>query len=546
MRQRMTTERQSRLDRFKGAVKGKAKGMVGLARSFSADDLAGRPRGVSAREKRRQRYYTTEGTASLLRAAERGSVHDVQRLLDAGEADPSAGDARGRTALHFASARGDLGMVRLLSRQEGIDVNAADADLRTAYTEAVGYGHEEVAEFLSTHGAVTDEKYLRRHGAEHQRGRSRSASAARDKSIGRTSMETGDVVDHNFIKKVVVLGTLPFVVLLLMLQSWHLFLFLLGTTAWLVVVLAFLVTEMSITPPWYHPTPGKKELAATGLPAYWMGIYTNPKYDLDLDYDDVDIVSGAYTLRAWWIPRTKAKTGIVFVHGGGRDRRAWLRHVEMFSREGFSCLLFDFREHGSSDGTGKGFSYGVGEMHDVRAAAKWLRQQKGIEHVVVIGTSVGGSAAILATHGCKDIDVVIAENPITRATALQNHHTEVAIRTLMGTKAPARAFMWFFCRLAALILNLRLGVLEAHAVDVIDAVEQPLLLMHGTGDEVVPHSHSEELFAAAKEPKEMWLAPDGFHCGLYNRYPEDFRERTLGFIRRHMPASSPQAHGRHL
>jgi fermentation-respiration switch protein FrsA (DUF1100 family) len=51
--------------------------------------------------------------------------------------------------------------------------------------------------------------------------------------------------------------------------------------------------------------------------------------------------------------------------------------------------------------------------------------------------------------------------------------------------------------------------------DVGNAVERmgskPLLLIHARGDEVVPYTHSEELYKRAAEPKRLLLLEGGDH-----------------------------------
>jgi fermentation-respiration switch protein FrsA (DUF1100 family) len=41
----------------------------------------------------------------------------------------------------------------------------------------------------------------------------------------------------------------------------------------------------------------------------------------------------------------------------------------------------------------------------------------------------------------------------------------------------------------------------------------PLLIMHGTGDSIIPYDHSEKLYALAKHPKKLIIAPHAQHLG---------------------------------
>ncbi len=66
------------------------------------------------------------------------------------------------------------------------------------------------------------------------------------------------------------------------------------------------------------------------------------------------------------------------------------------------CLLFDLREHGISDGTGKGFTYGTKEKNDVVAAASFALSRPGVCRVLLCGTSVGGASVVLAGEILKD------------------------------------------------------------------------------------------------------------------------------------------------
>jgi pimeloyl-ACP methyl ester carboxylesterase len=48
-------------------------------------------------------------------------------------------------------------------------------------------------------------------------------------------------------------------------------------------------------------------------------------------------------------------------------------------------------------------------------------------------------------------------------------------------------------------------------IDKIARVPAPVLLVHGTGDRLVPHRFSEALYAAARDPKKLVLVEGGGH-----------------------------------
>lgn len=82
---------------------------------------------------------------------------------------------------------------------------------------------------------------------------------------------------------------------------------------------------------------------------------------MGIDFKDVEICTpSGCTLHGWMIPAkngsSNRNTILIMSHGAGRDRRAWLRHCPFLIEAGYSCLMFDFRNHGTSG------SFSTGEM----------------------------------------------------------------------------------------------------------------------------------------------------------------------------------------
>ena len=65
----------------------------------------------------------------------------------------------------------------------------------------------------------------------------------------------------------------------------------------------------------------------------------------------------------------------------------------------------------------------------------------------------------------------------------------------------------------------RLGRETAGSLDLFDAVRRlgprtALLLLHARGDEQIPYTVSEDLYAAAREPKRLLVLPGGHHRSI--------------------------------
>ena len=52
------------------------------------------------------------------------------------------------------------------------------------------------------------------------------------------------------------------------------------------------------------------------------------------------------------------------------------------------------------------------------------------------------------------------------------------------------------------------------SLSVISAVRAPVLVLHGTRDRIIPVAMGRTLFAAAPEPKQLWIADQAGHVDL--------------------------------
>eukprot|EP01087_Luapelamoeba_hula_P021137 TRINITY_DN7332_c0_g1_i1.p1 TRINITY_DN7332_c0_g1~~TRINITY_DN7332_c0_g1_i1.p1 ORF type:complete len:605 (+),score=103.27 TRINITY_DN7332_c0_g1_i1:60-1874(+) len=359
-------------------------------------------------------------------------------------------------------------------------------------------------------------------------------------------MEGSDYPQSPVDAKTLLVLLLPFLPvflysLVVFFSSVFLFIYMLIIVLYFTVLVAWFIAEVAIRPPWYKPTKPAEGLTREQLPAYWQGIWHNPKHDLHLEYEDIEFsTTDNLKLRGWFVPAPanhirNHNIGIVLVHGGGRDRRAWLRHVPLFHDQGYDVMLFDFSEHGCSDGSRRGFSYGIREKEDVKFAARWMKEVKGIQKIVAIGTSVGGASVIMAAAEDSTIDAVIAENPVSCAEEFALFH----LKRMVSSYVP-NTYGFLLAPVYSIISRVflfRIGAFFGYdrPYQVIEKISpRPVMLMHGTADDLVPKDHSENLYEVAKEPKELWLATNAWHCALYDMYPVEFGMRVHSFLHKYL------------
>lgn len=431
----------------------------------------------------------------------------------------------GWTLLHLASAHGNTTFAQRLVAC-GAHINLQTSDRKTAYFLLPDFAGD-LRDFFVSRGAVTDPAYFANNDPE---------------------FKSSPLINANFGRKLGVVFIAPFVYLLLSSGIIFGLQFIACSLLFYFVAAAYFTASLTRRPVWYNYDPEAKSLPMRNLPENWRGAFHDPKVHFNYDFEDVTFTSNhpnnkKYLLKGWYVAGSKndgvprREMALVFTHGGGRDRRSWLRHLPIFVEQGYTCLLYDLSEHGLSSGTGLGLSYGIRERFDVKSAAEYMKLKRGWKRIAAIGTSVGAAATISGAALGKDvIDVVIAENPMLTCSQLQSVLMHRVMGPLFrGTWISKRLFS-AFKKLSSMFLNLQLGNVPSQKCQPMHTVSQisprPLLLLHGTHDETVPAAHGQKLFDLAQEPKEMWLLPEAMHCTLYDQAPEEFKKRVLGFLER--------------
>ena len=194
---------------------------------------------------------------------------------------------------------------------------------------------------------------------------------------------------------------------------------------------------------------------------------------------------------ALFLPDGEPGAGVVILHGAGSAKESHFDFARGCRADGIAALAYDARGHGRSDGR-----FGPGAVDDVLAMVELLREQVGT--VALRGSSMGGFQAIHAAARDPSLCAVVGICPAPEASLLR----------MLGSDEPLR----FECDLAATDRWLR-------SSDLFEAVgrlgsDTALLLMHARGDEQIPWTASEQLHAAAHQPKRLLILPGGHHRSL--------------------------------
>jgi len=195
--------------------------------------------------------------------------------------------------------------------------------------------------------------------------------------------------------------------------------------------------------------------------------------------------------------------GVVVAHGfTGSIDKPGVRAVTAALAQHAGVIVFDFRGHGRSSGHS---TLGDKEILDVDAAIRHAREL-GYADVVSCGWSMGGSVVLRHAALMRGVEAVVSVSAVSRW-----FYRDTAPMRRVHWAAETRAGRWIVRR----AFNTRISPhgwseVPESPVEVVGRIAPtPLLLVHGDSDHYFPVEHPEALFAAAREPKALWLL-EGF------------------------------------
>lgn len=236
---------------------------------------------------------------------------------------------------------------------------------------------------------------------------------------------------------------------------------------------------------------------------------------LGLIYEDVFLTSEDSTsLHGWLLPAQGESRGtILFLHGNAENISTHIGSVHWLPEAGYNVFLLDYRGYGKSQGQPNV----AGSLADIETALRFVTRDERLnaKGVVVFGQSLGGALAIVASAQSKHralIQAVITESAFSD------------FRSIAREKLNAFWLTWpLQYPLSWLVTgdySPLLAISTLHST--------PVLIIHGELDPVVPPHHGERLYAAAREPHQLWILPNGRHIDAMLR--ADFRARFKDYL----------------
>lgn len=247
--------------------------------------------------------------------------------------------------------------------------------------------------------------------------------------------------------------------------------------------------------------------------------------------------------------------GIVLAHGFAGAR--YPKMADYFAGLGYGVLALDFRGYGNSGGE-RGRVIPKEQVSDVRGAVSWLAKRPEIdpERIIVVGSSLGGSIAIMATAADDRIKVCVAGCPLGHGDSpmRMRYDTEDKFNRFMKMVEEKKRTNGLIPRYEIVFIpeNLRhalppgtpmefyadsvYGFLSLNPLEVVSRISpRPLMIIHAEDDRVVPVRDARDLGQRAGKNCQLDIIPKGDHF-IFNM--AEVAERIGKWLTRHMPGGT--------
>lgn len=180
---------------------------------------------------------------------------------------------------------------------------------------------------------------------------------------------------------------------------------------------------------------------------------------------------------------------MLLAHGWGANYGNLLQLAEPLLRQGYPVLLFDVRGHGRNAevpyATVRDF------RDDVLAVAGWAGERFAAHRRVLVGHSMGGAAAVLATAAGAPVDALaLVAGPADVLDVTSAYLTDKGLPGGLMVVA-LRPFWWW---------RLRSSFRDLVPERKIRGLELPILILQPEDDNRVHRDHAERLAASADRP----------------------------------------------
>jgi pimeloyl-ACP methyl ester carboxylesterase len=234
--------------------------------------------------------------------------------------------------------------------------------------------------------------------------------------------------------------------------------------------------------------------------------------------------SDGVRLRGWLAIANSRAATIILVHGFKATRVSMLPWARFLYQAGYNVLLFDDRGCGQSDGWG--IALGAREPDDVIGAVRYLEGRGDLtnKHYGALGVSLGAGVVLLAAAREPALAAVVADSVWADERPQLGRMGSVPLGPVSLPVLPYEP------ALVDALIGARLENASPRAT-IGQIAPRAVMLIHSADDQdtTTPLAGEAQLYAAAGQPKQQWIAPSGGHAGALAAHTAEYEQRVLAF-----------------
>ena len=213
---------------------------------------------------------------------------------------------------------------------------------------------------------------------------------------------------------------------------------------------------------------------------------------------------------------------IILSHGYGATQDQMLPWANFLHQAGFSVFTYDMRGCGQSSGS---ITFGALEQRDLISVVDYLVARPDVDKAKIgtLGFSMGGATTIMAAAQDTRIKAVVDDS----GYADIRHWFNTSIGELL--RHPTDPFSILSLKMVEWRAGIDADSLRPSAKIALIS-PRPVLIIQGTADHDLSLNNSQENFAAAKQPKELWWVPGATHGQTLEHAGAAYVRRVVGFF----------------